>query len=243
MNAAPLVYDVGMNNGDDADYYLKKGYRVIGIDANPRSCAQCEERFKSEIREGRMVVLNVGVGAIEEEKQFFIHSSDDPLSTFAPEEWKHLVDDWQPADDWIGVTAKIRPLSSIIREQGEPYFIKIDVEHFDHIVLYELLRAGVAPPYISVEAQRIDVYCFLVAMRYAEFKLVRGKEIATRFSDWAFQDLRGSAVRHRFSPQSSGPFGEDIPGDWLNKDEALSQLLQYGLGWIDLHARRTEIEK
>lgn len=26
-----LIFDIGMNNGDDTDFYLKKGFRVISI--------------------------------------------------------------------------------------------------------------------------------------------------------------------------------------------------------------------
>jgi hypothetical protein len=25
------IYDFGMNNGDDTEYYLKKGFRVVGV--------------------------------------------------------------------------------------------------------------------------------------------------------------------------------------------------------------------
>ncbi len=27
-----LLYDVGMHKGEDTDYYLKKGFKVIGIE-------------------------------------------------------------------------------------------------------------------------------------------------------------------------------------------------------------------
>ena len=30
-----LIYDVGMNNGDDTAYYLRRGFRVIAIEPNP----------------------------------------------------------------------------------------------------------------------------------------------------------------------------------------------------------------
>ena len=32
INNNNLVYDLGMHNGDDTDYYLHKGYRVIAVD-------------------------------------------------------------------------------------------------------------------------------------------------------------------------------------------------------------------
>ena len=30
-----LIYDIGMNNGDDTAFYLIRGYRVLAIEANP----------------------------------------------------------------------------------------------------------------------------------------------------------------------------------------------------------------
>lgn len=41
-----LIFDIGMHNGDDSDYYLKKGFRVIAIEANPTLCALGAARFK-----------------------------------------------------------------------------------------------------------------------------------------------------------------------------------------------------
>ena len=30
-----LIYDVGLHLGEDTEYYLKKGFRVIAFEANP----------------------------------------------------------------------------------------------------------------------------------------------------------------------------------------------------------------
>ena len=229
----PLVYDVGMNNGDDAAYYLRKGYDVVGIDAHTGLCAQCEVRFKDEIAQGRMRILNVGVGAQEGTLEFYQNDLEDPISTFQPKRWTDRS--WKAP-----VPVAVRKLSSIIREVGEPYFVKIDVEFLDHLVLIDLLRAGILPKYISAEAQLIDVYCALVTMGYESFKLVEGATIPQTFRDRPLQALDGSTFRHEFSAVSSGPFAEDLPGDWLNKDQALRRLLEIGLGWIDLHGRRDD---
>src|SRR6266487_2691817 len=44
-----LIYDVGMNNGDDTAYYLHQGFRVIAIDADPRSLEAAKHRFPNEL--------------------------------------------------------------------------------------------------------------------------------------------------------------------------------------------------
>jgi hypothetical protein len=36
---------------------------------------------------------------------------------------------------------------------------------------------------------------------------------------------------------SAGPFGEDIPGEWVSADAIFVHLKRYGLGWKDIHAR------
>ncbi len=35
MPVNDLVYDIGMNNGDDTAYYLSLGFRTVAIEANP----------------------------------------------------------------------------------------------------------------------------------------------------------------------------------------------------------------
>jgi hypothetical protein len=44
-----LIYDVGMHDGSDTAYYLHRGFRVIGIEADAATAAICEGRFASEI--------------------------------------------------------------------------------------------------------------------------------------------------------------------------------------------------
>ena len=63
-----LVFDIGVNNGEDTAYYLRRGFRVVGVDANPEMVASGEQRFHKEIRAGRLVLLNVGLAAEEAER-------------------------------------------------------------------------------------------------------------------------------------------------------------------------------
>jgi hypothetical protein len=42
---ADLLYDVGMNNGDDTAYYLYKGFRVVAVEADPVLVEAARERF------------------------------------------------------------------------------------------------------------------------------------------------------------------------------------------------------
>jgi hypothetical protein len=47
MSNRNLVYDVGMNNGDDTAHYLECGYRVVAIEADPLLVRNARQRFET----------------------------------------------------------------------------------------------------------------------------------------------------------------------------------------------------
>lgn len=79
---ADVIYDFGMNNGDDVDYYLRKGMRVVGVEANPELCNLVEKRFAADIKAGRLVVLNVALSEAESAAPitFYVHNPSRPGS-------------------------------------------------------------------------------------------------------------------------------------------------------------------
>ena len=56
-----LVYDVGMNNGDDTSLLLELGYTVVSVEANPVLVRTARKRFASEIRQGRLTIAHVAL--------------------------------------------------------------------------------------------------------------------------------------------------------------------------------------
>src|SRR3989441_8132891 len=67
-----LVFDIGVNSGEDTAQYLRRGFRVVGVDANPEMVALCEQRFRADISAGRLVLLNVGLAAEDGTASFFV---------------------------------------------------------------------------------------------------------------------------------------------------------------------------
>src|ERR1044071_1951480 len=61
MSDAAVIYDFGMNNGDDVEYYLLKADRVVAVEANSALCDEAARRFASAIAEGRLTILNVAL--------------------------------------------------------------------------------------------------------------------------------------------------------------------------------------
>jgi FkbM family methyltransferase len=223
-----LIFDVGMHNGDDTDYYLRKGFRVVGIDANPALCGFCEARFRDEIQDGRLTVLNIGVGPEAGKLPFHINQRETQVSTFSST---------LPDGDWEVIEASVVRLSDVMEEHGIPAYAKIDIEHYDHLVLDELSARTIQPKYISAEAHTLETFSALRRMGYQWFKLVRGESVPDLFGKHPIRTRDGRMCPFEFQPLSTGPFGEDLPGEWMSPEHLLEELTRIGPGWIDIHAR------
>jgi FkbM family methyltransferase len=77
-----LVYDVGMNNGDDSAYYLSLGFRTVAIEANPELVKYAKARFAHEIASERLIILNIGIADREGELPFWICETNSRWSSF-----------------------------------------------------------------------------------------------------------------------------------------------------------------
>ena len=47
----------GMHKGEDTALYLCKGFRVIGIEADPELVEICRKRFINEINSGQLKII------------------------------------------------------------------------------------------------------------------------------------------------------------------------------------------
>src|SRR5215470_1460097 len=78
-----LIFDLGVNKGEDTARYLALGASVIGVAANPDLCAGLKEHFRAEIAEGRLTLLNVGIWSDAGELPFY-RNKNDHWSSFDP---------------------------------------------------------------------------------------------------------------------------------------------------------------
>jgi FkbM family methyltransferase len=231
-DASPVIYDFGMNNGDDVEYYLLKCNRVVAVEANASLCEQANQRFADEIRSGRLTILNVALSDQEsaEPLTFYIHKTNHVLSQL-PEPDASVRDEFEP------VLVQCRTPSSIVAEFGPPLYIKIDIEHYDLPVLRELFAAGIFPPQISAESHSAGVFACLVDNGYVKFALVDGQSVPQVYGNAIIYSLRG-VRRFSFKEHSAGPFGDDIRSSWEDADNFLYTLAKAKLGWKDIHAKR-----
>ncbi|MDO8972356.1 FkbM family methyltransferase [Reyranella sp.] len=226
-----VIYDIGMHNGDDTEYYLKKGFRVVAVEANPSLCEAAKTRFAEQIASGQLQVHNVAIAAEAGVIKFYVNDKKSVLSTLH-----------EPADmsGWREVECKSLPLTSILESPDSIEFVKLDIEGADLLALEDLYRHRVLPSNISCEAHQVEVVCKLVSMGYQRFKLVRCSVIGKRDKPSKITTADGLVVGHKFMRHSSGPFGNDLSGRWLTADQVLYAWLGrgilYGGGWYDVHA-------
>ena len=139
------------------------------------------------------------------------------------------------------ITVPSANVVELVRRFGEPYYIKIDIEHYDQFILRALFEAGIFPPYISAESHSIEVFALLITHGgYKAFKLVEGRNVHERYKN-ALIHTDGGKAHHSFPPHSAGPFGQDIAGPWMTMNNFFRVLSITGLGWRDIHASRVDI--
>jgi FkbM family methyltransferase len=226
-----IIYDFGANKGDDISYYLKRADLVVAVEADPGLCEIMRDRFQQEIRNGRVIVENYVITVNDlTEVPFYKHKKKHVLSQFPKPRDRHLK-------DFLETLLPARTPISIIQEHGAPYYIKIDVEHYDQVILENLFAHDIRPPYISAECHSAEVFPMLVAQGgYKAFKLVEGRHVHRRANDILIQGNAGSVERFSFKRHAAGPFGDDIRGGWLTAENCKRLLAFRGMGWRDVHA-------
>jgi FkbM family methyltransferase len=227
-----VIYDFGAHRGEDVDYYLNYADKVVLVEANPSLCEYLRSRYRSAINDGVVVVVNACVSSHSGTTlPFYLHKTQSALCRFS------VPDNFLKDYELIHVRA-VTPVE-LVNEYGIPFYIKIDVEGCDELVLRNLFDNKIFPDYISVEIHTLSVVALLLECpEYLGFKLVEGYSV---FFKYALCRLKMGTTRslfYSFPYDSAGPFGDDIFGRWLNSRSILIAISSYGLGWRDLHASR-----
>ncbi len=236
-----LIYDIGLHRGDDTEFYLKKGFRVIAIEANPKLIEHARTRFATQLASGQLTLVHAAMASFKGEVEFYVNLDKDDWSSMDPAYGARMGTRWEK----IRVPAML--FAELLDRHSVPHYIKCDIEGGDIDVLKSMLRSGVRPRYFSVEAHDLSYYAFLCALGYTRFKLInQNLNWATKLPSPA---LEGEGVEHVFSGDCSGPFGKEALGEWQPLDEVLQAQLAIGtLGkfpwmsnaWYDIHARLPE---
>lgn len=260
-----LIYDVGAHAGEDADFYLKLGYRVVAVEANPHMAEHLRRRFGSEIEAGRLTLVDRAIGEQVGEATFYISKGRSVWSTADPR--------WAERNERMGidsetVTVPVVRFIDVMKEHGCPVYLKVDVEGADMLCVEGLAEADALPEYVSIESNKtswdelVREFEVLESLGFTRFQVINQR----RHPCGEFRDLAGRTVHYSFEKGASGPFGDQLDGPWLTKDEALQRyrriflmyrlvgdttilrrilrvlpgpnLLMKYIGWYDTHAKR-----
>jgi FkbM family methyltransferase len=218
-----LIYDVGAHKGEDTDFYLKKGFSVIAIDASPPLCSQLSCRFSDYLQRGKLTIVNVAVTQQSGVVDFYIDSTNSI--------WGTTKLDWVMRNKWIGggainkITVKSLPLSDLMEDYGVPRYCKIDIEGNDLNAIKSLANSPMVPQFISIESEKhdwaalVEQFQIMQALGYKRFKII--DQLYTWLQKCPQPSLEGRYCDHVFEFGSSGMFGNELPGKWLDIFEAL----------------------
>jgi hypothetical protein len=151
----------------------------------------------------------------------------------------HVLSQFPKPDNITDFEVMLLPSKSVlelISEHGDPYYVKIDIEHYDEVILRMLFENSIMPPFISAESHSIEMFSLLVALgKYNAFKLVDGSSISLIYRNHEIITNQGKEM-YSFPNHSAGPFGEDVLGGWMTANNFFRLLGLAGLGWKDIHA-------
>jgi FkbM family methyltransferase len=234
-----------MHCGDDTDFYLSRGYRVVGVEANHWLVEQLHDRFREEERDGRVVILPMAVGPecgtvrFAAAREATLFSTADP--TFLARRLRLDV-------DFEMVEVEMTTLDKVMARYGIPYYLKVDIEGLDVAAVERLGALDVRPPVLSMESvvmgPKAGVSRVLSEVRmlrhlgYRRFKLVNQSRLAEL--DGTVLDGEGDTVMYSAATSASGPFGDEAPGRWRRTTGIvpvmMGRLAQYHLlsedGWF-----------
>jgi len=235
-----LVYDVGLHKGEDTDYYLKKGFKVVAFEANPDLVTFCKQRFANEINSGSLTIVE---GAITDPQT---KDSNSKIRFYknSVSAWGTIVDEWADRNKTLGADCEIIEVPKIdfakcLRDFGMPHYLKIDIEGVDIACLKYLLDFDTRPDYISIESNKIsfeklrEEFNLFTALGYDYFQMVNQSRIT---SQKQLKDSKeGNPINYNFSRGASGLFGSDLEKEnWKTLDESISRYRKIFWGYEKL---------
>lgn len=215
-----LIFDVGMHTGRDTEFYLRKGFDVVAIEANPELVKRARSHFVDALSNKSLILHDIAVADYDGEMDFYVNQQRDIWGTTAKE--------FASRNERLGtnntvIQVKCTRFQNILRKHGIPYYLKIDIEGADILCLKALMEFCERPKYISIEAglnsfeETFTELSLLWVLGYREFKIVNQALNST--VKCQNPPLEGVFVDYQFDGACSGPFGEEAPGKWMSVEE------------------------
>jgi FkbM family methyltransferase len=233
-----LIFDLGAHVGDDTGFYLAKGFRVVAIEAHPDFVCQLRHRFANEIKSGRLCVINVAIAENFGLAELLESQVDRQWSTIDSSIAQAKPGNFRP------VLVPAIPFNVVLDHFGVPYYLKVDIEGSEKHVFQHLHASNSLPRHVSYEAGSdwAALASSLQQLGYSQFKLVNQANVHD--ASLPSPALEGKYVDWQFRGYTSGPFGFESPGAWMDSHAFIPQAYKYLTervkpgDWFDIHATR-----
>ena len=217
-----LIYDIGLHKGEDSEFYLKKGFRVVAVEAVPELCEIARNRLREYVDSGQLTIVNMAIAERRGPVKFFVNQMLSVWGTSRPD-WAQYLEMTKGAKS-VEIMVPGVPFKEVLHEFGVPYYLKIDLEGTDLLCLQGLSGTNNPPRYVSIESARDSwenlrkELSLFQALGYKRFKIVQQLDISEQVCPSPARE--GRYVEQRFELGSSGLFGEELPGNWLSEQQA-----------------------
>jgi FkbM family methyltransferase len=248
-----MIFDIGAHIGEDSDFYLRKGFRVVAVEADPALCRGLRQRFSNEIIAGRFILVDRAIAEKAGTVNFFVNS--------AATIWSSIREEYS---GFHGTTASRIRVPSItfgwlLEQFGVPYYLKIDIEGADMLCVEALINFPKRPQFLSIEIDHRSLLrnelSLLTRLGYSRFQLVDQTTVPDQ--PVPFPTREGEYIDYPMQLGMSGLFGNDLPDRWLSKSavqrhqaqmilrnrlrglcKRVPSLRRFATGgsWYDLHA-------
>ena len=241
-----LVIDVGFHRGEDARFYLDKGFRCVAVEANPFLVEEARIAFAEELADGGLRIFGVAIAE---------QSGPGPLAVVAEEtDWSSLCPGFVERNANLSgthyrtVDVPAVRFEDVLAEVGIPRYLKVDIEGLDMLCIRALRVFDERPDFVSQEAavssldapfeKAFEELAELCSLGYRRFDYV--DQSTNPFRAAPKPPREGHFVDTLLTLKHRGYFGDEMPGRWasigppLLRAEALRihhNLAGYGGAW------------
>jgi FkbM family methyltransferase len=228
----------------DTNFYLRKGFRVIAVEAAPRMIDNARKSLQPYIDTGELIIVERAFWSVGgTEIPFYIN--------YDKQDWSSAFQWWaeKGAHQVHEIRVQTTTLTSLFKDYGVPYYIKCDIEGADELFVQQLLAEKGRPRYISVEATSLEALALLYAAGYDRVQLVN--QAFNGYIQPPDPPREGELAPIKFNNHMSGLFGRELnPEGWVTFTQAAGMYLDYrdlkqrdqrlAHGWLDFHVTNIE---
>ena len=153
LSVAPqrLIFDIGMHYGLDSEFYLLKGFRVVAVEANPTLVQAAREKFAPYLQTGQLTIVDAGIWHTAGCLTFYRNLDKDDWSSFRRDIGT------RDGTRFEEIAVECITVATLFGRYGVPYYMKIDAEGADQIILNDMASLEARPRFISAEEYGIDI--------------------------------------------------------------------------------------